>query len=71
MIIVEVLGYGGGGEEREPDDRSRLKREGTHDYDPTSPVRILGNGPVTAQESRMMTDRERKELDAGPEPRRM
>lgn len=71
VIIVEVLGYGGGGEEREPDDRSRLKREGTHDYDPTNPVRILGNGPVTAQESRMMTDRERKELDAGPEPRRM
>lgn len=36
VIIVEVLGYGGGGEEREPDDRSRLKREGTHDYDQQS-----------------------------------
>ncbi|KZD23816.1 hypothetical protein A4A58_26110 [Tardiphaga robiniae] len=73
VIIVEVLGYGGGGEgdEKKPDERSNRGQQDSQNYDPTNPVRILGNGPMTAQESRMITNQERKDLDEQAEARRM
>ncbi|WP_455153258.1 filamentous haemagglutinin family protein [Bradyrhizobium cenepequi] len=73
VIIVEFLGYGGGGdgEERAPKERSDRKRQDTQNYDPTNPLRILGNGPVSARESNLITDQERKELEDGAEARRM
>ncbi|MBB5045898.1 filamentous hemagglutinin family protein [Rhodopseudomonas rhenobacensis] len=72
VIIVEVLGYGGGdGQQQTPDERPSRKREDTRNYDPANSVRILGNGPVSAQESRMLTEQERKELGEGADARRM
>jgi hypothetical protein len=70
VIIVEVLGYGGGGESGQPDVRNDRRQQGTQNYDPTNPVQVIGNGPITEQESRMMTEPERKALNESAELKR-
>lgn len=61
IIIVEVLGYGGGDPERRDDDRSRDGRQ-RQSYDPDDMFRVIGNGTLSAEQSRNLTDEERSKL---------
>jgi hypothetical protein len=63
VIIVEVLGYGGGsgdGERGSENDEKASNRRSS--YDPTDPVRVLGNGRFTRGQVEDLTDDERAKL---------
>ncbi|MGO4712506.1 filamentous hemagglutinin family protein [Bradyrhizobium sp. 2TAF24] len=66
VIIVEVLGYGGGGGEDDPRRRGRpddqQSRREPSGYDPTSKFQVIGNGDLTEQQKRALTEGERERL---------
>ncbi len=64
VIIVEVLGYGGGGAEedgstrkRRPGDEQTRANEGS-----VESVRVLGSGPITREQLNALTDEEKMRL---------
>jgi hypothetical protein len=60
-----VLGYGGGDgrpQSEPPKGEERKRAPGQQSYDPNGMLRVLGNGPVTAQQMQMPTVEERSEL---------
>ncbi len=65
IIIVEVLGFGGGDGGLE--DAERRKKGEQHsssdDYDPNSAVHILGNGKLSAEQEKRLTEEEKISLD--------
>lgn len=64
IIIVEVLGYGGG-EGNSPDSREkegRPRSDNQQIYDPNSAFRLLGNGALTQEQQKYLTDEERSKL---------
>ncbi len=64
IIIVEVLGFGGGdGEDlrRRDDDKRRSSLSG-QTYDPGSSFQVIGNGALTKEQQRKLTDDERKKM---------
>jgi hypothetical protein len=69
VIFVEVLGYGGAGGEQNGDqptgNRRRDDRQTDLNYDSESTVRVLGNGPISADQTRVLTDEETALLRAG------
>jgi hypothetical protein len=64
IIIVEVLGYGGGGDE--DDSSSEKKRQPSpadqQSYNPASPIKVVGYGPLTDADTRGLTEEERRKL---------
>ncbi|MCK9917114.1 filamentous hemagglutinin family protein [Microbacteriaceae bacterium K1510] len=66
IIIVEVLGFGGGaGEDERPTEGQRSSQRSQLNYDSDSPVRILGNGPMSAEQTRSLTEEEKTLLIEG------
>jgi Filamentous haemagglutinin family outer membrane protein len=66
IIIVEVLGFGGGGETPESGDADRSRRNPDHRfYDPNSRLQVIGLGQLSAEQKQQLADDERRNL-AGP-----
>jgi filamentous hemagglutinin family protein len=67
IIIVEVLGFGGGdGTEESPEEEERKRRrQSSLNYDPNSTLRVLGNGEMSAEEAKALTEPEKKLLAGG------
>jgi filamentous hemagglutinin family protein len=64
VIIVEVLGYGGGSAPGAAEDEERRKKDErrSEGQDPNSPVRVVGYGPLTEQQKRLLSDAEKHNL---------
>ena len=62
-----MLGYGGGGDDtpnqdpQNPD--SRGKKRDQQSYDPDSAVHLLGNGQLTEEQKKSLSDEEKSKLD--------
>ncbi len=67
IIIVEVLGFGGGSGEEKPDSEQQRNRgkQSRLNYDSDSTVRVLGNGPISSEQTNALTTEENELLAAG------
>jgi hypothetical protein len=70
VIIVEVLSYGGGDgtPQQQPGEENRRKSENHRsqidgDYDPYSPVYLLGTGDLTDKQKKKLTADEKAKLE--------
>lgn len=71
VIIVEVLGFGGGGggnnNNNEPEQRPPSNQQTPSDqqsrYDPNGMFRVLGNGRFNGDQTKDLTDGEKRELE--------
>jgi filamentous hemagglutinin len=65
IIMVEVLGYGGGDGSPQQDLREKNDRKikDEQSYDPNSAVHMLGNGKLTEEQKKYLTDEEKNKLD--------
>ncbi|WP_454632794.1 filamentous haemagglutinin family protein [Bradyrhizobium cenepequi] len=71
IIIVEFLGFGGGsGEDDRPAEPRNNNRQSRLNYDSDSTVRVLGNGPISAEQTSLLTDEEKKLIAEGEQRRR-
>ncbi|MEW6645034.1 MAG: filamentous hemagglutinin family protein [Pseudomonadota bacterium] len=64
IIMVEVLGYGGGGDEPGSEPRRDPNRQSSNTYDPNGMLRVLGNGTFTAEQTAALTAEERSKLSS-------
>ncbi|WP_456640315.1 filamentous haemagglutinin family protein [Bradyrhizobium sp. USDA 10063] len=71
IIIVEFLGFGGrSGEDEHPAEPKNNNRQSRLNYDSDSTVRVLGNGPISAEQTSLLTDDEKKLVAEGEQRRR-
>jgi hypothetical protein len=65
IIIVEVLGFGGGDGEVEGGQRRKTGEQHSNgdDYDPKSAVQMLGNGKLSTEQKKKLTEEEKGRLD--------
>ena len=64
IMIVEIIGYGGGSSEDtppQPQDKKNGKQSSS--FDPNSPFHVVGNGKLTEEQMKHLTDREKSKLD--------
>ncbi|MBR1221659.1 filamentous hemagglutinin family protein [Bradyrhizobium sp. U87765 SZCCT0131] len=61
IIMVEVLGYGGGADDKERE-APRATRERSSSYDPNGVLRVLGNGTFSPEQTQQLTAEERSKL---------
>lgn len=61
VIIVEVIGYGGGDSDDRKDEKSGNDGRQSN-YDPNGMVRIIGNGELTGEQGKALTDEEKRKL---------
>ena len=61
VIIVEVIGYGGGDASSPPQEQKRPANNGKqgYNYDPNTPVQIVGHGSLSEAQMRLLTAEER------------
>ncbi|WKC47883.1 filamentous haemagglutinin family protein [Pseudomonas veronii] len=57
IVTVEVLSFGSEPVQREPQEQPK-----TSEYNPNSPVQVLGAGPLSEQARARLTDEERKQI---------
>jgi len=57
IVTVEVLSFGSEPVQREPQEQQK-----TSEYNPNSPVQVLGAGPLSEQARARLTDEERKQI---------
>jgi hypothetical protein len=68
IITVEVVGYGGTSADDAPRDKNERRktpndrRRNDQSYDPTSTFRVIGNGDLTDEQKRKLTEEERSHL---------
>lgn len=62
VIIVEVIGYGGGDGGDGSDEKLRSNDGRQSSYDPNGMVRVIGNGELTGDQRRALTEEERSKL---------
>jgi hypothetical protein len=60
VIIVEVLGFGGARDTEEPERRDG--KQSGNNYDSNGMLRVLGNGTFTAEQTKDLTEQERRTL---------
>ena len=64
VMIVEIIGYGGGDgvQDQRQDEKKQHKSENNGIYDPKSSFKLLGNGMLTQEQQKNLTDDERSKL---------
>jgi hypothetical protein len=66
IIIVEFLGFGGGDGSNAPppqqDEKRQRRSDSEQNYDPKSAFQLLGNGALTQEQQRELTDEEKSKL---------
>ena len=67
IMIVEIIGYGGGGGDDSPahpqDEQRKKNGKQSSSYDPDSAFHVVGNGKLTEEQMKHLTDREKSKLD--------
>jgi filamentous hemagglutinin-like outer membrane protein len=63
VIIVEFLGYGGGGDQFSPEENDRRRRpvNEQHSYDPDSRLQVVGLGALSDDEKRELIESQQRE----------
>jgi filamentous hemagglutinin len=67
VIIVEFLGYGGGGDGDDTGNKEDQRRgaPGRQGYNIESPVQVIGNGELTSLQKSQLTEREKENYGDG------
>jgi Filamentous haemagglutinin family outer membrane protein len=66
IMIVEIIGYGGSGDDSSPqpqNEQRKKNRKQSSSYDPNSAFHVVGNGNLTEEQMKHLTDREKSKLD--------
>ncbi len=67
IMIVEIIGYGGGGGDDSPphpqDEQRKKNGKQSSSFDPNSAFHVVGNGKLTEEQMKHLTDREKSKLD--------
>ncbi|MGY3608185.1 MULTISPECIES: filamentous haemagglutinin family protein [unclassified Bradyrhizobium] len=63
IIMVEFLGFGGGNGTEPDANREPARKKQSQNYDSNGMFRVLGNGTFTAEQTKDLTEQEKRKLD--------